>query len=509
MRYAVLILLLEACSRSTPNDTADSGDDTGAACVAEIAADPTSIAFGDVDGGDVDAQASATVTVSNPGCDALQIREVSLADASAPFSVSGITSVLIAPGSDATFTVTFAPATPGDFATSILVESSAGDLAVPVSGNGTGGVLAMTSASLDFGTVSVGCTGAQTVTLTNTGNGDLVLDDTAFVPSGLGFTLEDLPWGPPPWTLGPEDRVRLILEWAPVAEGPVEAELIVSSTDPRPNAGTIALTGIAGPAAITTEVFVVADEPPMDIVVAYDATSEPQTAGALATLVDALHASDLDFQLTALTSDDGCAAGPWIDPATADPGAALAVLIEGATASGIGFTRVEAALAATGADGCNEGLVRADAQLALVGVTDATEQSPNPWTYYVSAFQALKLDPDDVVFHAAAGDYPTGCGDADPGVGWYEASVATGGEYLSICATDWAASLAERLIGPAPQTAFELAGFPLADTLVVTVDGEVRTSGWVYNETDGTIAFDAAPAPGSIVEVSYAVTACE
>ncbi len=68
-------------------------------------------------------------------------------------------------------------------------------------------------------------------------------------------------------------------------------------------------------------------------------------------------------------------------------------------------------------------------------VSDEPEQSVNPYTYYVSLFQGMKADPDDVVIHAVAGDYPGGCGSASAGTGYYEATVATGGVFLSICAS--------------------------------------------------------------------------
>ena len=45
-------------------------------------------------------------------------------------------------------------------------------------------------------------------------------------------------------------------------------------------------------------------------------------------------------------------------------------------------------------------------------------------------FQGLKTNPDDVVFHAIGGDYPSGCGGNDAYTGMYEASVATGGLFF-------------------------------------------------------------------------------
>ena len=60
--------------------------------------------------------------------------------------------------------------------------------------------------------------------------------------------------------------------------------------------------------------------------------------------------------------------------------------------------------------GCNYGLIREEAKLALVGVSDEPEQSVNSYSYYISMFQSLKSNPSDVVIHGIGGDYPSGCG---------------------------------------------------------------------------------------------------
>ena len=42
-------------------------------------------------------------------------------------------------------------------------------------------------------------------------------------------------------------------------------------------------------------------------------------------------------------------------------------------------------------------------KLALLGVTDEPDQSVQPYTHYVSAFQSLKSTPDNVIFHSLGG----------------------------------------------------------------------------------------------------------
>ena len=124
------------------------------------------------------------------------------------------------------------------------------------------------------------------------------------------------------------------------------------------------------------------------------------------------------------------------------------------------------------------------------------------------SFQSLKSDSDDLVIHAIAGDYPSGCGGNEPGTGWYEASVATGGLFLSICATDWASHLEALAEGSAADlSSFELTDWPVAETIVVRIDGITTTTGWEYNETDNSVDFDESSIPegGSTIEIEYAL----
>ena len=71
-------------------------------------------------------------------------------------------------------------------------------------------------------------------------------------------------------------------------------------------------------------------------------------------------------------------------------------------------------------------------------VSDEPEQSSTSWSTLVSQIQGYKSNPDDVKLSAVAGDYPGGCSTAAPGAGYHQAVSATGGEYLSICDTNWA-----------------------------------------------------------------------
>ena len=136
--------------------------------------------------------------------------------------------------------------------------------------------------------------------------------------------------------------------------------------------------------------------------------------------VETLTGMDADYQVAAIVNDDGCVVGSeiWIDN-TFDEDEAKDTLstmmnLGGSYGSNTerGFMLLEAAVSedSTGSGGCNEDLVREDAKLNLVGVSDEREQSVSSWEYYVEYFQGLKDDTDQVVVHAIGGDYGTGCG---------------------------------------------------------------------------------------------------
>ena len=152
--------------------------------------------------------------------------------------------------------------------------------------------------------------------------------------------------------------------------------------------------------------------------------------------------------------------------------------------------------------------LREDAKLNLIGISDEPEQSASTYSAYISQFQGLKDDPDDVVIHAIGGDYPGGCATADPYTGMYEATVATDGVFQSICATDWGAhleALAEN--SAANLSSFALSEWPVEETIVVSVDALQIVAGWRYESSSNAVVFDHdhVPEGGAVIEIAYAI----
>ena len=115
----------------------------------------------------------------------------------------------------------------------------------------------------------------------------------------------------------------------------------------------------------------------------------------------------------------------------------------------------------------------------------------------------MVADPKMLKLSAIAGDYPSGCGTADPGTGYYEAVMATGGEFLSIC-SNWSKNV--EVLAQASLEGlldFELSETPAPDSIVVKVDGATWLADWHYDAGTNSIIFDTEVTQGASVEVEY------
>ncbi|MAA80000.1 MAG: hypothetical protein CL916_12165, partial [Deltaproteobacteria bacterium] len=154
----------------------------------------------------------------------------------------------------------------------------------------------------------------------------------------------------------------------------------------------------------------------------------------------------------------------------------------------------------------------------LIGVSDERDQSAdyatnvNYWQDYISLFQDVKTNPEDVIIHAIGGDNPVGCGGNEAYTGMYEATMATGGIFLSICALDWGEHLQTIVDSFVNTGVFDLTDTPVPESIVLQVDGVTITEGWEYDETENAIIFEEASIPlgGSTIDITYAVAGtCE
>lgn len=498
----------------------------------DIQVDPAAVSFGEIsaltDAGGAPPPESITevVTINNVGAADLHIADMYLDDDTSAFSVGSLSTVLVQPNGASQFTVTFEPLTSADYTASILIESDDPDeptVEVPLTGVGVAPVIDVSPMEYDFGTLYIGCDTLQAVTVSNIGNADLTVYDFSMTTASddLSFDSAEDIYGDLPWTLAPGDSVEVYMGFEPFDEYDDHAFLTITSNDPFNPSVAADYTGTGALYGENLDVFEQPIKGETDIIFAVDRSCSmsddiTNVQNNFESFVTTLAGMDADFQVAATVEDNGCINGSdlYIDNtfSASEATDAITAMINLGASYGSNteraFMLLEATLANTGSGDCNDGLVRDDATLNLVMVSDEPEQSVNSYAYYVSTFQGLKANPDDVIIHAIGGDYPMGCGSASAYTGAYEATVATGGLFLSICATDWGAHLEALAEGSAADlTSFELTDWPVPSTIVVRIDGVTTTKGWEYNESINSIDFEDAYVPegGSTIEVEYAL----
>ena len=142
--------------------------------------------------------------------------------------------------------------------------------------------------------------------------------------------------------------------------------------------------------------------------------------------------------------------------------------------------------------------------MLLVSVSDEVEQSPEAWSSLVD--DIVGIAPTATIT-AIVGPLPDGCATADPGTGYYDAAIGTGGAFLSICADDWSPyfETIATMTASGQLDTFHLTSEPDPLTLAVTVDEIEQATGWSYDEANNTIVFasDSVPEPGAHLIVSF------
>lgn len=174
----------------------------------------------------------------------------------------------------------------------------------------------------------------------------------------------------------------------------------------------------------------------------------------------------------------------------------------------------------------NQGFLRNDAALAVVVVTDAIDQSPQPATFYYNSLMNVKgIKRANMFTYNVIGPFnpnpPSGCyydGSSDDGRHAYLVGQ-TNGVKEEICTPDWAKSLEQ--LGKTAfgfRTNFFLNAVPDLSggkTITVEINGvtmpQVDSRGstvWTYDPVANSINFEPmfVPEPGDTLSITYYVT---
>ena len=215
---------------------------------------PSSLSFGNVGVGQ---SAAKTVTLTNSGGSSVTVSQASVSNAA--FTISGLSlPVTLAAKQTATFSVTFAPKSSGSVNGSVMVNGDASlsmgavlggssspstapiTASLPVAGDGTtAGQLGLAPAAVAFGSVLVGSTQSQSVTLTNSGGSSATISQATATGAGVrvsGLTL--------PLTLASGQSSTFQVTFAPTSAGSVTGNLAIVSSASNGSVD-VAITGTA------------------------------------------------------------------------------------------------------------------------------------------------------------------------------------------------------------------------------------------------------------------------
>src|SRR5271163_3916854 len=183
---------------------------SGTGTQAQIAAAPSSAAFGSVVVGNNNSQ---TIIISNGGNTGLTISQATVTGTG--FNTSGLSAPLtVAAGKTATFNAVFTPSTSGGVSGSVALVSNAPNspLTIPLGGTGvaTSLLLGANPTGLSFGNVNDGTTSSLSVALTNNGNANVTISGVN--ATGAGFSSSGVSAGT---TLAPNQTTTLTVAFGP------------------------------------------------------------------------------------------------------------------------------------------------------------------------------------------------------------------------------------------------------------------------------------------------------
>jgi hypothetical protein len=194
----------------------------GMGSTSSLSVTPSVIGFGNVSvGGPI----TQPLRLTNGGSASVAIASASASGSG--FSFSGLTTPqTLTPGESVNFTAEFNPKSAGAQTGTISIETAGTPVEVGLNGVGvsSAGQLVASATSLSFGSVIIGNTPSQQVTLTNTGNTSADISSVSLTGSGyiLSGTTGNV-------VLAPNQSTNLIVEFAPKTAGNLPGTVTISS----------------------------------------------------------------------------------------------------------------------------------------------------------------------------------------------------------------------------------------------------------------------------------------
>jgi hypothetical protein len=221
-------------------------------------ADDLRVPFADIQTG---TSADETVTVTNAGDADLNIGLVTQPDPPFSFMPDMCSNRTLAKNENCALTIRFEPDTPDLFNTSFDIPSNDPDknpVTITVSGTSEQGPLPAISVTdsvppvndhfIPFGSVIETMSADETVTVTNIGAADLLINQITVEDPQEPFSVENDSCSMQPVT--PNDLCTFTIRFAPVATGTFDGSIDIASNDPNASIVTVAVdgTGVPSPA---------------------------------------------------------------------------------------------------------------------------------------------------------------------------------------------------------------------------------------------------------------------
>lgn len=462
---------------------------------------PPSLDFGALP---IGASQTSPVTVTNH-CDdvatgTLTLEGIEIGNPDAPFTLSPLRDVMLAPEASTTFLVTFAPVTAGQWAPTLTVRTddpAHQRVVVPLTGASLGPAVAVTPLRTELGALWLGCEATATVELANVGTADLVVDALRFDRDGWSVTSPAAPF-----TVAPGASVPVVVRFAPVDTFDGEVHLRVASNDPAAPVVTFWGEGRAFSTEADTFAQPVGDAVDLVFVVSDHRTAadaQAALADAASTLVSSLNDLGLDWRVVGIAAGSGVRS-EVIGPSTPGRTAAIAALFTPGTTAREHTQAPTQRLLDLWDGGDLDDVPRAGARLVVVVVSALDDPLAEHTAAETIALLRGHVHADARWTRLDAVSPSAGtCADPVPNL---DALVALGdGIQPSICDIDGAAVQA----AVAGSAAFDARRFPLhatpaPGTITVTVGGSPWT-GWTV---DGDVLVtDEPPGGGATVAVDY------
>jgi len=219
----------------------------GTGSQAAIQVTPTSLPFGAVM---VGTSSTDSVTVSNIGTVTLNINSIALGGANPTQFSTTPAAFSLAPAENRKVPVTFSPTLTGTFSAALVINSNGGNPTVSLSGSGVAPVFSANTSIINFGPVAVSASRTDTVTISNTGSGELYIYETILSGTNAAeFSIPDYNGDTPIFA---SESLDFPVTFTPQNAGTKSAWVIfISNAASSPD--TVELTGSGGQPVFATD----------------------------------------------------------------------------------------------------------------------------------------------------------------------------------------------------------------------------------------------------------------